>query len=73
LAQFMIGWEYMIYPTIRIAAAAQREGCPADLAPAVAAAVLRTAASEIAQRGTSLAALTQWASELEQDARPTGR
>lgn len=57
----------MIHPTIRIVATAQREGCPDRVAPAVAAAVLRTAASEIAQRGASLEMLCQWATEIEDD------
>lgn len=59
--------ERVIHPTIRIVATAQREGCPDSVAPAVAAAVLRTAASEIAHRGAALDMLCRWAGEIEGD------
>jgi hypothetical protein len=62
----------MIYPTIRIVAAAVREGCPEDVAPAVVAAVLRTAGSEMAQRGASTELPYRWADELEESARQEG-
>jgi hypothetical protein len=60
----------MIHPTIRLAAAAVREGCPESIAAGVAAAVLRVAGSEMAQHGLSTDLPYQWAAELERGAAP---
>ena len=55
----------MIHPTIRIVAAARRDGCPDKVAPAVAAAVLRVAASEI-EEPKAAEELRHWAEDLEE-------
>jgi hypothetical protein len=55
----------VIHPTIRLVAAAVREACPEDVAPAVVVAVLRVAGSEMAQRGASSELLYRWADEIE--------
>lgn len=56
----------MIHPTIRLVAAAVRDGCPENVASAVVSAVLRTAGSELAQRDVSPDLLCRWADELDE-------
>jgi len=55
----------MIHPTIRVAAAAMREGCPKGVTPAVVAAVLRAAGSEMADRGVPPELPYRWADDLD--------
>lgn len=58
----------MIHPTIRLVAAAVRDGCPDDVAPTVVSAVLRATGSELAQRNVSPDLPYRWADELDESA-----